>query len=250
MGFASKLTLTTLVCLSFLTLSCNKPDGPEGPEKVVVPEAVDLGLSVKWASFDVGATKPGEVGWFVSWGETAPKDTYYKWENYAWCNRSPNDLTKYNFKESFGSNPDYRVALKPEDDIAYVQFGGDWHVPTTEEVQELIDSPYLTQSVVNVDGIDCLKLTSTKTGQSILFPAGGNCSDTWRPKGENYAGYYWTAEIEYTTLLFQLEASQPSNASCLMVSPEVSTSSFSSMWMPKLPRAYGMNVRAVYGKRY
>ena len=250
MGFASKMTATALVCLSFLALSCNKQDGPEEPEKVVVPEAVDLGLSVKWASFDVGATKPGEVGWFVSWGETAPKDTYYKWENYVWCNRSPNDLTKYNFKESHGINPDYRVALKPEDDIAYVQYGEDWHVPTTEEVQELIDAPFITQSVVRVGMIDCLKLTSTKTGQSILFPAGGNCSDTKIPIGENYAGYFWTAEIEYTTLLFKMEATHPSNAACLMVSPEVRTSGFNNMYIPHLARAYGLNVRAVYGKRY
>ena len=61
MRFASKLTAAALVFLSLLTLSCNKQDGPEEPEKIVVPEAVDLGLSVKWASFDVGAKQPGEV---------------------------------------------------------------------------------------------------------------------------------------------------------------------------------------------
>lgn len=250
MEFASKLAATTLVLLSLLALSCTRQDGPEEPEKVVVPEAVDLGLSVKWASFDVGATQPGEVGWFVSWGETAPKDTYYKWENYIWCNRSNTRLTKYNFKESYGSNPDYRVALNPEDDIAYVLYGEDWHVPTKEEVQELIDAPFITQSVERVGGIDCLKLTSTKTGQSIMFPAGGNCSSTMYPQGENYAGYFWTAEIEYTTLLFQMDAAQPSNAACLMVSPEVRTAGFNNMYMPNLDRAFGMNVRAVYGKRY
>ena len=250
MSFASKLTAAAFVLLSLLTLSCNKQDGPEEPEKIVVPEAVDLGLSVKWASFDVGAKQPGEVGWFVSWGETAPKDTYYKWENYAWCNRSQTRLTKYNFKESYGSNPDYRVALTPDDDIAYVVYGENWHVPTKEEVQELIDAPFITQSVEKVGGIACLKLTSTKTGQSIMFPAGGNCSGTMHPQGQNYAGYFWTAEIEYTTLLFQMDATYPSNAACLMVSPEVRTSGFTNMYMPNLDRAYGMNVRAVYGKRY
>ena len=250
MRFASKLTAAALVLLSLLTLSCKKQDGPEEPEKIVVPEAVDLGLSVKWASFDVGAKQPGEVGWFVSWGETAPKDTYYKWENYIWCNRSNTRLTKYNFKESYGSNPDYRVALTPDDDIAYVVYGENWHVPTKEEVQELIDAPFITHSVVKVGTIDCLKLTSSKTGQSILFPAGGNCTESMIPQGENYAGYFWTAEIEYATQLFMMDAAQPSNAACLMVSPEVRTSSFVNMMMHNLGRAYGMNVRAVYGKRY
>lgn len=46
---------------------------------------VDLGLSVKWATCNVGATKPEEPGDYFAWGETEPKD-YYDWSNYKWCN--------------------------------------------------------------------------------------------------------------------------------------------------------------------
>ena len=224
--------------------SCGKQD-EEGPEKVVIPEAVDLGLSVKWASFDVGATKPGEPGYYVAWGESAPKDTYYKWTTYAWSNGANTSLTKYNYKESFGSNPDNIHTLKPEDDIAHVLYGGGWRTPTPEEMQELIDCPFLTQSVETVDGIDCLKLTSAKTGNSILFPAGGLCEGTSVPRGRNYGGYYWSSEIDYSPLLFQADAINPSTAKFMFVSPMVKTSGFTSMYISTWPRANGLNVRAV-----
>ena len=48
-------------------------------------EAVDLGLSVKWATMNVGANAPEEYGDYFAWGETEPKD-YYDWDTYKWCN--------------------------------------------------------------------------------------------------------------------------------------------------------------------
>ena len=245
----SKLSALAFACLSLLCLSCTKPEEEEEPDKIVIPEAVDLGLSVKWASFDIGATKPGEPGYFFSWGETAPKDAFYNWSNYAWSNNSPRSLTKYNYNPAYGSNIDYRVALKPEDDAAHVLLGEGWHVPTREDIQELIDSPLLTQSIEKVGLIDCLKLTSIKTGKSIMFPAAGNCDGTKFPvNSENYAGYFWTAEIEYTENRFLYDVYNPSRAYCLMVSPHVRTPSLNNMSLPTSDRAFGMNIRAVYSK--
>lgn len=244
----SKLSALAFACLSLLCLSCTKPEEEEEPDKIVIPEAVDLGLSVKWASFDIGATKQGEPGYFFSWGETAPKDAYYNWGNYAWCNKSPKSLTKYNFNPAYGSNLDYRVALKPEDDAAHVLLGEGWHVPTREEFQELIDSPFLTQAVEKVGNIDCLKLTSIKTGQSIYFPAAGCCDGTRYPLNENSAGYFWTTEIEYTTNHLMYDYFDPSRAYFLVVSPFVRTSTFNNMSLQTYDRAFGMNIRAVYSK--
>ena len=70
MGYPSKCTVLALLCFS-LFLACKKQE-PEKAETVVIPEAVDLGLSVKWASFDVGATQPGEIGKYYSWGKSSP----------------------------------------------------------------------------------------------------------------------------------------------------------------------------------
>ena len=50
-------------------------------------KAVDLGLSVKWATFNLGATKPQASGDFFSWGETEPKSNY-SWSTYKWCDGS------------------------------------------------------------------------------------------------------------------------------------------------------------------
>ena len=247
MGIKHFLPVLAGVLLSLLAFSCGKAE-EETPEKVVIPEAVDLGLSVKWASFDVGASKPGGAGYYVAWGEAAPKDTYYKWETYAW-GHSYNTLAKYNNNPAYGTSPDYRIRLKQEDDIAHVLYGGQWRTPTPEEMQELIDCPFITQSVENIDGIDCLKLTSAKTGKSILFPAGGLCEDTMSPKGRNYAGYYWSDEIDYTDNPLMLEYHNPSNAIFMLVSPEVKTAHFTSMHLHTWPRAHGMNVRAVFGAK-
>ena len=57
-------------------------------------EAIDLGLSVKWANFNVGAASPEDFGDYFAWGETSTKASYGSWSNYSYGNGS-NDLTKY-----------------------------------------------------------------------------------------------------------------------------------------------------------
>ena len=79
-----------------------------------VGEAVDLGLSVKWANMNMGASKPEDYGGYYYWGETGMWNDYYDRED------TPEDIsgTKY--------------------DIAHVKWGGDWHLPTSEQVNELL----------------------------------------------------------------------------------------------------------------
>ena len=245
MGVPRKIPFIAIICFLLPAFSCNKEQEEEEPETIVIPEAVDLGLSVKWAEFDIGATKPGEAGFYYAWGETEPKKTYYKWESYSWSGSSYNTLTKYNYNPSYGTNPDYRYNLKLEDDVAHVQYGGNWRVPTPAEMKELIECPFLTQSIERVGLIDCLKLTSAKTGKSIMFPAAGLCEKTMFPVGQNYAGYYWSNEIDYTANKLLIDAYNPSRASFMLVSPTVATAHFNSMSVQTYDRAFGMNVRAV-----
>ncbi len=139
------------------------------------PEWVDLGLSVKWATFNVGASKPEEYGDYFAWGETKPKD-YYDWSTYKWCNGSSDTLTKYDVFSSRGA-VDHKTVLDLEDDAACVNWGGLWRMPTLAEWTELRDNCIWTwTSDFQGTGVAGQIVTSTKSGytdKSIFLPAAG-----------------------------------------------------------------------------
>ena len=126
------------------------------------PEYVDLGLSVKWATFNVGATKPEDYGDYFAWGETEPKEEY-TWENYKWCDGTDANITKYN-------TTDGKTILEPADDAAQVHWGGKWRMPTKEEQQELIDRCRWERT--NLNGVIGYKVTGPN-GNSIFIPIAG-----------------------------------------------------------------------------
>ncbi|MBQ7945142.1 MAG: InlB B-repeat-containing protein [Bacteroidales bacterium] len=110
---------------------------------------VDLGLSVKWAAYDIGAKSAAEHGSFFAWGETQPKDKY-SWENYKYAaprkehdgdTRAFDDeyeMTKYNIDE--GSDYyDGKTTLELMDDAAHMAWGGNWRMPTADECEELLE---------------------------------------------------------------------------------------------------------------
>ena len=133
------------------------------------PEAVDLGLSVKWASFNVGASAPEEYGNYYAWGEVETKSSY-SWGTYKWCNGSDNTLTKYCTNSSYGT-VDNKTVLDIEDDAAHVNLGGNWRMPTNLEYVELMSDCNWTWTAHN--GVDGYEITSKKNGNSIFIPAAG-----------------------------------------------------------------------------
>mgnify|MGYP003302756243 CR=1 FL=1 len=143
---------------------------------------VDLGLSVKWATCNVGVELPEEGGDYFAWGETIVKDSYVA-ENYKFSGGS-GGVTKYNDK-------DYKVILDLEDDAAHVNWGGEWRMPTIEEFQELLDNCTWT-SVGGWDsyGIEGFKITG-KNGNSIFLPMPGYMATN----GWNYHTYYQSASL-------------------------------------------------------
>ena len=88
---------------------------------------VDLGLSVKWATCNVGANNPEDYGDYFAWGETTTKDTY-NLSTYKWCNGSYSTLTKYCNNSSYGNNgfTDNKTQLELSDDAARANWGGSW----------------------------------------------------------------------------------------------------------------------------
>ena len=164
------------------------------PEEPVDPynghEYVDLGLSVKWATCNVGATKPEEYGDYFAWGETQPTD-YYDWSTYKWCNGSYKTHTKYCTDSYFGT-VDNKTTLEMSDDAAHANWGGSWRMPTEAERDELLEQCTWTWTTQN--GVNGYKVTSKKNGNSIFLPAAGyryySSLDSAGSKG-----YYWSSSL-------------------------------------------------------
>ena len=135
-------------------------------------EYVDLGLSVKWAICNVGASKPEEYGNYYAWGETSTKSSYT--EN--------NSVTyRKNFSD-IGGNPTY--------DVAREKWGSTWRLPTKAEFEELRQNCTWTWTTQN--GINGYKVTSKKNGNSIFLPAAGWRNGTSLNRQGPF-GFYWSS---------------------------------------------------------
>lgn len=163
-------------------------------------EFVDLGLSVKWATCNVGAYKPEEYGGYYAWGETETKSTY-TWSTYKYCNGSSSTLTKYNNRSDNGT-VDNKTKLDESDDVAHVKWGGNWRMPTQDEFTELIDS--CTWIWTTQNGVKGFKVTSKKSGyrdRSIFLPVAGYRDDTSLINVGSY-GFYWSSSLDTDYLYY------------------------------------------------
>ena len=160
---------------------------------------VDLGLSVKWATCNVGATSPEKYGDYFAWGETETKSSYY-WTTYTLCNGSSETMTKYCTESKFGKDSftDSKTTLEPEDDAAHVNWGGKWRMPTHEEQNELYtDCTWTWTDNYNKTSVKGYIVTSKKEGytdKSIFLPAAGMYGDTKIYNASTY-GYYWSSSL-------------------------------------------------------
>ena len=164
-------------------VSGNSAKTPDGVE------AVDLGLSVKWANMNVGATKDSGFGTYFAWGETKPKE-YYSWNTYIWSKGNSNFLIKY-------STTDRKAQLALSDDAARANWGGEWRMPTMNEYDELTDTTNCKWEWMTKEGVNGYKVTGKKTGKSIFLPITG-----FRFYGDvqfrAINGIYWTSSLYMT----------------------------------------------------
>ena len=151
-------------------------------------EYVDLGLSVKWATCNVGASSPEEYGDYYAWGETETK-SIYNWSTYQWGSSS--SVIKYCTNSKFGPVDD-KKGLEPSDDVAQVKWGGNWRMPTRDEQDELREK--CTWTWTTQDGTNGYTVTSKKNGNSIFLPAAGYRYDSSLNSAGSH-GYYWSSSI-------------------------------------------------------
>lgn len=157
-------------------------------------EYVDLGISVNWATYNIGSNKPEEYGDYFAWGETYSKSSYNK-ITYIFSGEKEGiegltDYTKYIGRRDKNVLGDSVLVLS--DDVAHVQWGGRWRMPTKEEIQELVESCDWSFCKVN-DVIGCWA-TSKINGNKIFFPLAGYIyDDVITNVGQS--GKYWSSEL-------------------------------------------------------
>ena len=146
---------------------------------------VDLGLSVKWATCNVGASSPEDYGNYYAWGETSTK-SYYDADN----------------SKTYGKNSyNYDIGGNASLDAARANWGGTWRLPTKAEAQELKDK--CTWTWTTLGGKEGRKVTGP-SGRSIFLPAAG-----FRNRASLYYagsnGYYWTSTPDAASYAYGLD---------------------------------------------
>ena len=145
-------------------------------------EAVDLGLSVKWATCNVGATSPEMSGDYFAWGETVTKSSYAE-SNSVTYGLSDSELMARGIIDANGN-------LKASYDAATVNWGENWRMPTEAEQEELrmeCDWEWTT-----MNGVNGYKVKSRTNGNYIFVPTAGYRVNT-SLIGAGPFGAYWSA---------------------------------------------------------
>ena len=214
------LHLLLAMLLVAALVSCNKdnPKKKSPAPKVDVPDAIDLGTivngkNVKWASYNLGATKPVELGNYYAWGETEPK-TAYTWDTYehgaqgaltAYCPATESGNTYWDMTNKPNGPDDERV-LAPGDDPVAATYGGKWRMPTVDDFDALLsclgNDDYIWEDWALVkneetdESFHCIRITRKSTNAQLIIPAAGlYYDDSGAPKQVDYYAYYWSSSL-------------------------------------------------------
>ena len=166
-------TFTALCCVATLFAACEKNDVEPTAGDANGHDYIDLGLSVKWATCNIGATTPEDYGDYFAWGETNTKSTY--------------SLDTYTYTDN-------KPVLDLADDAANANWGGSWRMPTDAEWQELRDNCTWTWTTLN--GINGVEVKGSN-GNAIFLPAAGfrSSNDVFYT---GHYGCYWSSSLDTT----------------------------------------------------
>ena len=140
---------------------------------------VDLGLpsGTLWATMNVGASNPSDFGLYFQWGdvqgytaEQVGKDKQFNWNDYKFSINGSEDEDNLTFTKYITTG----ATLELADDAAHFHMGGSWHMPSSEQIQELINET--TSNWIKLDGVNG-RLFTSKNGKSIFIPAAGYASN-------------------------------------------------------------------------
>lgn len=196
-----------------------KPSQQRAPSGVSgrVAEAVDMGLSVKWAEWNVGASGQFEAGDFFAWGEVNPGKKTYDWQNYYWLVEGFSDwlhISKYQAQDkmhvgcwyslvkgatTFEYTGDGRAQLTAADDAATQHWGDKWRMPTLKEFADLCNPDncvwqWMKAGTYKNNPIAGYLITSRRTNNAIFLPVTGVFDGAVR-QYQTQNGHYWSSSL-------------------------------------------------------
>ena len=152
---------------------------------------------------NVGASKPFDTGLYFQWGDTVgytadqvgtgsgQKKFASDWSDYKWYDTNKKALTKYTTEGA---------TLELEDDAANVNMGGDWHMPTPQQISELLSNT--TNTWTTQYGVNGRLFTSkTDNSKSIFIPAAGNAWDS-SVGNRGRRGYVWSSMLSSSNVIY------------------------------------------------
>jgi hypothetical protein len=201
-------------------------------------EYVDLGLpsGTKWATMNVGASSETDYGLYFQWGDTqgytadqvgrGKGKKAFNWNDYKWAKDGGSTFTKYNATDG-------KTVLDLKDDAVAVAWGGDWHMPTAEQFQELLNTEYCTNIWATINGVNGRLFTSIKNGNKLFIPATGYAlnGDIDRISRDSYA-CIWSSSL---------------NSDYVFDAWYLCFSAIGAHWDYSNFRSYGFSVRGVIG---
>ena len=171
-------------------------------------EYVDLGLSVKWATCNVGASKPEEYGDYFAWGEVAPYYTGSAWSTSTTWGGTSTAKTGYDWNNYCGNSEFTEWSTAPYDastkvltstfDAATANWGSKWRMPTYAEWSELLNNSNCSWTWTTQNGVNGYKVQSLKSGYTdkyIFLPAAG-CRYGSSLGDAGSDGFYWSSSLD------------------------------------------------------
>lgn len=205
--------------------------------------AIDLDLPSGhlWRSANVGSEEdePLDYGNYYAWGDTKGGRNQYDWTSYKWSDGSYNKLTKYCFYSNNGQEGyvDNLAELEPTDDVASIELGEQWRIPSIANFNELLDKCIWTDfNSAEIRG----KIVSSKKDEMnpkkrIFIPFPGMINGSLSLYKE-ITGFYWTRNL-YTDSSYD-----PCSANVARISYD------NNRFITNMYRCYGASVRPVTNK--